>query len=156
LQPYSCVLIINLYIMKDIIIKEHTFAQPINKVWNAISKAEEISTWFIKADFKAEPGFKYTFTASEEENCTEITGVVKEANPYTLVYTWIVANTKAETTVKWLLEETEKGTRLLLEHSGIQNYEGETAVAMFTSFDKGWANCISELEDYLKQAVHAG
>ena len=142
--------------MKDIIIKEHTFNHPIDKVWNAISKAEEISTWFIKADFKAEPGYKYTFTSSGEENCTAITGVVKKALPYTLIYTWMVANTKAVTTVKWFLEETDNGTRLLLEHSGISNYEGETAVAMFTSFDKGWANCISELTNYLKQEVHAG
>ena len=142
--------------MKDIISKEHTFGHPINKVWNAISRAEEISTWFIQADFRAEPGYNYTFTASEEENCTQITGVVKEANPYTLVYTWVVADTKAETTVRWILEETEKGTRLLLEHSGISNYEGETAIEMFKSFDKGWGNCITELSTYLKQEVHAG
>lgn len=142
--------------MKDIIRKEHTFNHPINKVWNAISKADEISAWFIKADFKAEPGYNYTFTASEKENCTQITGVVKEATPYTLVYTWIVANTKAETTVRWILEETINGTRLLLEHSGILNYDGETAVGMFASFDKGWENCIAELAGYLKQEVHAG
>ena len=142
--------------MKDIISKEHIFSHPIDKVWNAISKAEEISTWFIKADFRAEPGYNYTFTSSGEENCTDITGVVKEATPYTLIYTWMVANTKAETTVKWFLEETVNGTRLLLEHSGISNYEGETAVTMFSSFDQGWENCISELAGYLKQQVHAG
>ncbi|MEX0291668.1 MAG: SRPBCC domain-containing protein [Flavobacteriaceae bacterium] len=142
--------------MKDIISKEHTFSHPIGKVWNAISKAEEISTWFIKADFKAEPGYQYTFTASEENDCTQITGVVKEADPYTLIYTWIVADTKAETTVKWELQETTEGTKLFLEHSGISKYEGETAVAMFTSFDKGWTNCINELSAYLKTEVHAG
>ncbi|MBT8183299.1 MAG: SRPBCC domain-containing protein [Eudoraea sp.] len=140
--------------MKDIISKEHTFNHPIDKVWNAISKAEEISAWFIKADFKAEPGYNYTFS-SRGEDCTEITGVVQEANPYTLIYTWVVANNKAVTTVKWFLEESEQGTKLLLEHSGISNYKGETAVAMFSSFDRGWANCISELTDYLKQEVHA-
>ncbi len=142
--------------MNDVISKEHLFAHPIKKVWDAISREEEISTWFIKADFKAKAGYAYTFTASEEQNCTEITGVVKEADPYTLVYTWIVQNTKAETTVKWVLEETTDGTKLLLEHSGISNYEGETAVAMFGSFSKGWDNCIIELSEYLKQEVHAG
>ncbi|HMB62863.1 MAG TPA: SRPBCC domain-containing protein [Eudoraea sp.] len=142
--------------MNDVITKEHHFGHPIQRVWNAISRAEEISAWFIKADFRAEVGYKYTFTASEEQNCTQITGVVKEANPYTLVYTWVVADTKAETTVKWALEETETGTKLFLEHSGISNYEGESAVAMFGSFDKGWDHCITELSGYLKQAVHAG
>ncbi|OED44774.1 hypothetical protein AB832_01835 [Flavobacteriaceae bacterium (ex Bugula neritina AB1)] len=142
--------------MKDLISKEHIFKHSIDKVWNAISKAEEISTWFIKADFKAEEGYKYTFTASEEQNCTQITGVVKKANPYTLIYTWIVADTNVETVVKWQLEKSDVGTKLYLEHSGISNYPGETAVKMFTSFNGGWDNCVQELSLYLTQAVHAG
>lgn len=141
--------------MKDVISKEHVFFHPIDKVWNAISKAEEISTWFIKADFKAEPGYAYTFN-SEGENCTEIRGTVKNARPYTLAYTWIVQDTNVETMVTWKLEETEGGTKLYLEHSGISNYPGDTAVKMFDSFNGGWDNCVSELAQYLKQEVHAG
>ncbi len=141
--------------MKDVIKKEHLFDHSIDKVWNAISKAEEISLWFIKADFKAESGYKYTFN-SEGENCTEITGVVKEADPYTLIYTWVVQNTDTETTVKWVLEEVEGKTKLYLEHSGISNYPGDNAVTMFNSFNGGWDNCINELAQYLTQAVHAG
>ncbi len=143
--------------MNDIISKEHIFSHPIDKVWSAITKEEEISSWFIKADFKAKPGYRYTFTAPEEQNCTQITGEVKKANPYILIYTWVVANTDTETTVKWELEKTEEGgTRLYLEHSGISNYPGDTAVNMFNSFNGGWDNCVSELKEYLKQIVHAG
>lgn len=141
--------------MKDVIIKEQVFSYPIQRVWEAISKEEEISTWFIHADFKAEPGYKYTFTAGEEKGCTQITGEVKEADPYTLVYTWIVQNTETETTVKWVLEEVEEGTKLILEHSGISNYPQDTAVTMFGHFGAGWDNCIVELSKYLTQEVHA-
>ena len=142
--------------MKDVIIKEHLFNHSINKVWNAISKQEEISAWFISADFKAEAGYKYTFTADEESGCTQITGVVKEANPYTLIYTWMVKGTETETTVKWVLEKADDKTKLYLEHSGISKYPGDTAVKMFSSFDAGWDNCVSELSKYLTQEVHAG
>ena len=143
--------------MKDSIKKEHVFNQPIQKVWNAISRADEISAWFIQADFKAEKGYRYTFTASEEQGCTQITGEVKEATPYTLIYTWIVQDTTAETTVKWVLEEVENGTKLFLEHSGISNYPSEeTAVTMMGHFDKGWDNCINLLSEYLIKEVHAG
>ncbi|WP_109437440.1 SRPBCC domain-containing protein [Aquimarina sp. AU119] len=141
--------------MKDVIRKEHILNHSIDNVWNAITKQEQISNWFIEADFKAEPGYKYTFTAPEEQNCSQITGEVKKANPYTLIYTWIVAETNIETTVKWELEKTEEGTKLLLEHSGISNYLGENAVTMFTSFNGGWDNYISGLSKYLKQDVHA-
>jgi len=143
--------------MNDIIKKEVLLNHTIDKVWNAISKAEEISTWFIKADFKAEKGYKYTFMANpNEKGCTTISGEVKHANPYLLEYTWIVADTKVETTVKWELETTERGTKLYLEHSGISNYEGETAIQMFESFNGGWDNCISGLTSYLKDLVNAG
>ncbi|HMC01027.1 MAG TPA: SRPBCC domain-containing protein [Flavobacteriaceae bacterium] len=142
--------------MKDVITKEALFNHSIDKVWNAITKAEEISTWFIKADFKAEKGYKYTFTASEEKGCITINGEIKQANPYTLVYTWVVQDTNVETTVTWNLEPAENGTKLNLKHSGISNYAGETAVTMFNSFNGGWDNCIKELTNYLKNLVNAG
>ena len=141
--------------MKDSIRKEHVFKHKINKVWNAISIGEEISTWFLKADFKAETGYEYTFHSSGED-CTKITGVVKVATPYTLIYTWIVENTNVETEVKWVLEEVKEGTKLYLEHSGISNYTQDTAVKMFSSFDGGWTHCIKELVSHLKDTIHAG
>ncbi|MEP1487613.1 MAG: SRPBCC domain-containing protein [Algibacter sp.] len=143
--------------MNDVITKEVLFNHPIEKVWDAISKAEEISTWFIPADFKAEKGYKYTFTSPpNEKGCTIISGEVKNASPYLLIYTWLVADTKTETTVTWQLTATAEGTKLALEHSGIANYGGETAVAMFESFNGGWDNCISGLTGYLKETVNAG
>ena len=142
--------------MKDSIKKEKVFNHPIDKIWNAITNAEEISAWFIKADFKAETGYKYTFTASEEKGCLTITGEVKKSDPYTLVYTWIVENTDIETTVTWELVPTEHGIKLYLEHSGISNYPGDNAVKMFESFNGGWDGCINQLTNYLKQEVNAG
>lgn len=143
--------------MKDSITKEKVFNHPIEKVWDAISKAEEISTWFIQADFKAEKGYQYIFTSEvNEKDCTTISGTVKEANPYVLVYTWIVADTDVETTVTWKLETVSEGTKLYLEHSGISNYAGDTAVAMFESFNGGWQNCVDQLTNYLKTTVNAG
>ena len=138
--------------MNNIIKKETVLNHAIDVVWNAITKAEEISTWFIQADFKAEPGYQYTFTSKpNEKGCTTISGVVKKASPYILIYTWIVADTKIETTVTWKLETYEGGTKLSLEHSNISNYEGETAIAMYESFNGGWENCINGLTNYLKK-----
>lgn len=137
--------------MKDIITREEMINHPIDKVWNAISKAEEISTWFIKADFKAEVGTFYTFTASEQKGCITISGEVKEATPYTLVYTWVVEGTDVVTTVKWVLKPEGDGTKLYLEHSGIANYPGDSAVKMFESFSGGWQGCLNQLQEYLNK-----
>lgn len=141
--------------MKDIISKEQLFNHPIQKVWDAITDQEKISTWFIPATFKAEKGYQYTFNASGGE-CSPIRGEVLEATPYTLIYSWIVTENPMNTIVKWVLEEVDGGTKLYLEHSGISKYEGETAVEMFGSFNGGWDNCLKGLTGYLKDIVHAG
>lgn len=141
--------------MKSTIVKELELRHSINRVWNAISNGDEISNWFLSADFKAEKGYKYTFNSSKED-CVPIIGEVKEASPYTLAYTWIVQGTSVETLVKWTLTPIETGTHILLEHSGIENYSDATAIQMFESFDGGWENCLNGLENYLKETVNAG
>ena len=141
--------------MNDLIKKETIFSHNIDTVWNAITNADEISTWFLAADFKPETGYKYTFK-SKTDHCQPIFGEVKEATPYKLVYTWVVTGTLAITTVTWQLETTENGTKLYLEHSGISNYKGETAIEMFNSFNGGWDNCINGLTNYLMKEVNAG
>ncbi|MEM6829684.1 MAG: SRPBCC domain-containing protein [Bacteroidota bacterium] len=140
--------------MKDAITKEKMYPHPIEKVWKAISEAAELSAWFVQADFKAEVGYHYTFKALGEEVCPSITGEVKEATPYTLIYTWVAGDTEVETLVKWVLEEVDGKTKLKLEHSGISAYDGDTAVKMFESFNGGWDNCIAELNNYLMHELH--
>ncbi|WP_089356673.1 SRPBCC family protein [Ekhidna lutea] len=139
--------------MKDVLRKEKTFTHSIDKVWNAISVGEEISKWFIQADFKPEIGYEYTFTAAEEHGGTQIKGKVLEASPYTLKYTWRVGDTEVDTTVLWTLEEADGGTKLTLEHSDISNYPAEAATEMLGHFDKGWDACITGLIQYLKDEI---
>ncbi len=137
--------------MKDKISKQHQYQHPIQKVWEAISQEEKISQWFIQANFKAEVGFEYTFIHEQ----TKIRGKVLKANPvFELVYTWIVSGTGVETTVSWVLEENTEGTLLTLEHSGLSQYPGETAVVMFENFDGGWTSCLNNLQTYLSTANH--
>ncbi|GJM30338.1 MAG: hypothetical protein DHS20C17_29730 [Cyclobacteriaceae bacterium] len=139
--------------MKDTITKEHQYQAQISDVWNAITNAKEISDWFIKADFKPEIGYAYTFTHED----TVISGKVLEVDPvHNLVYTWEVGGTGVETTVKWQLLENEEGTLVKLIHSGISNYKTQEMITkMFTGFSNGWDSCIVNLDKYLKEARHA-
>ncbi len=134
--------------IKDTITKETIFNANIDKVWNAISKQEEISKWFLKANFKAEAGYQYTFLSSEDD-CDPIIGEVISADPYVLIYTWKIKGTDVDTTVKWLLESLDEKTKLTLEHSGISKYGEPNAINMFESFNGGWDNCINGLTNFL-------
>jgi uncharacterized protein YndB with AHSA1/START domain len=128
---------------------ERTYAHPIDAVWSAISEASEISKWFIDADFKPEVGYSYTFTHED----TQIVGEVLAVDPPTeLVYTWCVKGTGIVTTVRWALTSTGAGTEVKLEHTGFDEY-GESAIGLFTSFQKGWASCADELEKHLAEAI---
>ncbi|OIQ20123.1 MAG: hypothetical protein BM557_05480 [Flavobacterium sp. MedPE-SWcel] len=136
--------------MNDTISKEIILKKEIESVWNAITKQEELSTWFIKADFKAEEGYNYKFTSLNGDCDDVIRGVVKKATPYTLVYTWIIEGFEnVETLVEWNLESISEGTRLTVKHSGISKYQGENAAKMFENFSGGWDNCVLELSKYL-------
>lgn len=140
--------------MTDLIRKEHTYQHSIDRVWKAITDQEQIAAWFIKADFKPEKGYAYTFTHEQ----TTISGTVLEVNPVThLVYTWTVSGTGGvETTVTWQLSPVPEGTHVVIEHSGISNYPDEGLVTtMFNNYSKGWDNCILGLEKYLKEVAHA-
>lgn len=86
-------------LMKDVITKEVTFNQAIDKVWSAITKAEEISILFILTNFKAKKG------------CIVISGEAKNASPYLLVYTQQVSEMKTKPTVTWVLKTTPEGTK---------------------------------------------
>jgi len=134
--------------MTDLITKTHQFSQSIGLVWEAISRGEEISTWFIQADFKAEVGYQYTFTHQQ----TKIKGEVTIVNPVTeLAYTWVLDGTEVITTVRWKLKENSQGTLLTLEHSGISQYPGDTAVVMFNNYTGGWDTCIANLEKHFAE-----
>ncbi len=128
----------------DRIVKEAKFKCNIDQLWQAITDQNQISKWFLQADFKPEKDYAYTFNSSGND-CQPIVGRVISATPYTLIYTWEVKGTNVETTVEWILESKDNLTKLTLIHSGISNYDDETAIAMFESFDKGWDNCISGL-----------
>ena len=136
--------------MKDVLTKQHQYAHPINDVWAAITEQEKISTWFIKCNFKAEQGYRYSLL-SESDNCEQVSGEILKVTPVNeLVYSWIVAGTGVTTTVSWKLEEKDGGTLLTLEHSGISGYPNEeTAIKFFESFDSGWDKCVSSLVGYL-------
>jgi uncharacterized protein YndB with AHSA1/START domain len=124
---------------------EHVYAHKIDRVWRAISDEQEISAWFIKADFKAIVGYHYTFT----HETTTITGeVVTAAEPNELAYTWNIGGMDAESTVTWKLESVTEGTRLVLTHTGIESY-GDSAAQMFGAFKKGWETCMSDLGSFL-------
>ena len=137
--------------MKDSITKEKVLNHSIDKVWQAITEGEQISKWFLQADFKAEAGYNFKLSTSNEQDCEGVTGTILEADPYTLKYTWN-DGTPVDTLVTWTLREEGGSTILTLVHSGISKL-GEFAPKKMGDFDNGWNHCLSMLPNYLNDEV---
>ena len=123
---------------------EKTINAPIAKVWKAVSIGEEISKWFIQADFKPEVGYAYTFKHED----TNIKGEVTETDePNKLVYTWEVEGTGLNSTVEWHLEEDGDSTNVKIVHYG-DSENTEMLTNMFKSFEEGWTDCLNNLDKH--------
>ncbi|MBL4708259.1 MAG: SRPBCC domain-containing protein [Flavobacteriales bacterium] len=131
--------------------KTQWFPHSIDKVWKALTETEQVSQWLAPTDFKGKKGAKYALH-SPKDDCSVVEGIVKEASPYTLTYSWIALNHKeVETEVKWNLTEENNGTTVNMIHSGMLQYEKQAGEAMFASFSGGWERCFTQIADVLNQ-----
>jgi len=135
--------------IQDSIQKTKWFNQSIQRVWQAITENQEVSQWLVPTDFKAEVGSSYCLK-DPKDNCNMVTGMVKEASPYTLIYSWINEAVKdVETTVRWDLVEENGGTTLTMTHSGISKYSDNVRTEMINSYTGGWERCFDNLNNML-------
>ena len=139
----------NTQTVENTIEKTQWFPHSIDKVWAAITKNEHVSKWLAPTNFKGEKGTHYELH-SPKEDCNVVSGVVKEATPYTLIYSWTALNHKdVETQVRWDLTEENNGTKVNMKHTGILKYEKKAGEEMFTSFSNGWKRCFIQIEEVL-------
>lgn len=137
--------------VKNTIEKTQWFPHSIEKVWRALTETEQVTQWLAPTNFKGVKGAQYSLHSIKDE-CNVVEGIVKEASPYTLIYSWTAMNHKTvETEVKWVLTTENKGTKVHMVHSGILQYDQQAGVEMFSSFFDGWKRCFSQIEDVLNQ-----
>ena len=95
-------------------------------VWAAITDPHAIAEWLMPNDFKPVLGHKFTFQTDPNFICrhVEIDGEVLELEPQRrMVWAWIRVlpdGTRTPTKVTWTLSPEGSGTRLTLEHEGVE------------------------------------
>ncbi|MFB6453901.1 SRPBCC domain-containing protein [Chitinophaga sp. Hz27] len=126
-------------------------------VWEYITDAEKIASWLMPNNFKAEPGYEFTFQTTPMPNFGfdgTIYCKVLELIPFEkLVYSWKGGPSKGvvtlDTVVTWTLEAKDNGTLLSLEHRGFTEQQAFT----FQIMTKGWQDNLAELNGLIKPAV---
>ena len=129
---------------------------PIQRVWDALTKAELIAQWFgDAAELEAIPGGTGFFGWNAHG---KFRVVVESAEvPHTLVYRWAHREADAEptpgnsTVVRFDLTEIDGGTRLDLRETGFENLaDPQTAHAENSG---GWTAELDDLVTYLQASV---
>lgn len=130
----------------DLII-ERSLNAPIDLVWKAISDLDHMRQWYFKlAEFKAEKGFRFQFTAGPEDgiqyvHLCEVTEVIPHQK---LTYSWVYEGYEGMSYVSFELAAEGEKTKLTLTHTGLDTFPDSPDFARH-NFMAGWTAFITEL-----------
>jgi uncharacterized protein YndB with AHSA1/START domain len=114
---------------------DRAYPQNLERVWHAISNAEEISAW-MKFPTQLDPrvGGKIHIEFSAEGS---LEGIVCNLEPqHLLIYTW------GDSLVNWRLEGDAAATKLHFSHVGVRP-------ELLAGLGAGWHAFLDQLEDHL-------
>ena len=138
----------------EALIIERVYNAPIAKVWDAITENEQMMKWYFNiADFKAEPGFEFSFEGGSPEKTYKHLCTVLEVIPgKKLSYSWCYEGLPGYSVVSFeLFAEGRDQTRIKLTHEGIESMRVNGPDFLRASFTGGWNYIIGQaLKEYVE------
>lgn len=143
--------------MKKIIKHEFFFSHPIETVWEYLTKPELMEQWLMKNDFQPTVGADFQFRTGPIPSL-DFDGIfyckVLEIIPFKkLSYSWKSGpgggDITLDSVVIWKLEPKDKGTNLLLEHSGFARKEN---LNFYNGLLHGWLEKLQNIDKLLNAA----
>jgi uncharacterized protein YndB with AHSA1/START domain len=121
------------------------------RVWQAISDREKMKQWYFDlAEFKAEPGFEFSFEGGPDDrkymHLCKVTEVVPGKK---LTYSWRYEGYEGNSFVTFELFDEGKQTRIKLTHAGLETFPKHPDFAR-SNFEDGWTDLIG---NFLKNFV---
>lgn len=140
--------------MKKHIYHQIFFPNPVERVWDYLTKPELIELWLMKNNFQPIVGFDFQFQTNPIPGL-DFDGIVYcrvlEIIPHKkLSYSWKSGPGYGEITlesiVTWRLESKDDGTELFLEHSGFTKEEN---LSLYNGLKHGWTEKLSKIAKLL-------
>lgn len=128
------------------LIVERTYNAPIEKVWKAITNRDQMKEWYFDLkEFKAEKGFKYSFSGGDEhKQYMHHCEIVEVDPPNELSHSWTYESNPGYSVVTWELFDESGQTRVKLTHDGLPSFSNGDANFEVQSFTKGWNSILGE------------
>jgi uncharacterized protein YndB with AHSA1/START domain len=130
------------------VVIERLIAQPVDKIWRALTQDALLEEWLMANDFQPVVGHRFPFRAAPMAHWNGVTDCemrIVEVNKR-LAYTWSASGAEAahglKTLVTWTLTPSTHGVLLRMEQSGFRpeeesNYQGAAY---------GWQKFLAGLE----------
>lgn len=130
------------------VVVEKTFNAPVKKVWQAITKKEQLREWYFDLDdFKPEVGFEFSFAGKghKGEDYLHRCKVTEVIPGKKLQYSWQYENIPGYSLVTLELIEQNDRTTLKLTHHGLETFPQDKEDFSKKSFNGGWTELITRL-----------
>jgi uncharacterized protein YndB with AHSA1/START domain len=133
---------------------EQVYGVPVSRVWDALTDNEQMKLWYFNIpEFKAVPGFEFTFVAGAEgdlqyKHICKVTEVVPKKK---LSYSWRYEGYPGQSKVSFELFKEGDQTRLKLTHEGLESFASYGPAFSWSSFAAGWTHIMgNSLKGFLE------
>ncbi|MDG5492384.1 SRPBCC domain-containing protein [Psychroserpens sp. SPM9] len=136
-------------VSEPVIIVREVFNHPKERVWNALTKLDEMTQWSFDniPEFKAVEGFKTQFTVTSEDRAFPHIWEIIDVIPYQkIVYNWSYEGYKGDSQVS-----VDKQTQLTLTTTVTEDFPDDIPEFKRESCVAGWNYFI---KDRLKSYLH--
>lgn len=134
---------------------ERTFNAPVERVWKAITDKNEMKEWYFDLqEFRAEPGFEFSFEGGTETNTYIHLCKITEVIPFKkLAYTWKYEGYEGNSEVIFELFAEGNRTRLILTHKGLETLPASNPDFRKENFMEGWNHIIGvALKEFVERS----
>jgi len=136
------------------IVVEQIFNKPLEVVWNAITRLDQMTQWFFNniPEFKAETGFKVQFNVQAPSRDFLHLWEITEVIPFQkLVCNWKYQDLEGESYVTFQLLEEDSKTKLILTTKVVADFDDAIPEFRRESCQGGWNYFIKDsLVNFLK------
>jgi uncharacterized protein YndB with AHSA1/START domain len=126
------------------IVIERTLSAPVALVWSALTDPERMKLWYFDIPgFRAEPGFRFSFTGGPPgrtyNHLCEVLEVLPERR---LSYSWRYEGIPGNSRVTFELFAQGERTVLRLTHRGLETFPADNPDLARANFVEGWTAII--------------
>ena len=134
---------------------ERTFSAPIDKVWSAITNAEEMKQWYFDLPgFRPEVGYEFTFHGGKpgEKQFLHVCKITEVIPGKKLTHSWRYPEEfDAVSYVTFELTPEGNQTKVKLTHEGLDKFPQDKNFARH-NFEAGWTDIIGRsLKEFVEK-----